>query len=153
LSDSSLIFHRNPWVQKIDGKVYYFSHGDELEPGNLSYKIYKKLLMSKPLEILVTHIAPFSLIDAIGTKASQMSKKRGRRIYNEEKNRANFRAGATKMASGMFDFIIAGHSHIDENIELKSNTKAFTYVNNGFLPERKKFVSVNSHQIQFISLT
>ena len=152
LMDSSLIFHRHPWTQTIDGKVYYFSHGDELEPGNVSYKIYKKLLMSKPIEILVSHVAPFSLIDAIGTKASEMSKKRGRRIYNEEKNRARFRSGAIKKASGIYDFIIAGHSHISENIELKSQAKAFTYVNNGFLPEKKSFIAVDSNHIQFISL-
>jgi UDP-2,3-diacylglucosamine hydrolase len=152
LTDSSLIFHRSPWTQSIDGKMYYFSHGDELEPGNLSYKVYKKILMSKPIEVLVTHVAPYSLIEAIGTKASELSKKRGRKTYNEEKNRARFRSGAIKKASGMFDFIIAGHSHIQENVELKSDIKIFTYINNGFLPEKKNFIFVNSNQIQFVSL-
>ncbi|MFZ4712993.1 MAG: UDP-2,3-diacylglucosamine diphosphatase [Bacteriovoracaceae bacterium] len=152
LSEKLLVFHREPWTTNFQGKSYYFSHGDELEPGNYSYKIYKQVLMSKPIEFIIGHIAPYSLIEAIGTNASKLSKKNGKRSYNEDKNRSRFRQGATYHARGIYDFIVAGHSHIKENIELKSTDKAFHYINNGFFPEQKTFIQMEYNQVKFISL-
>lgn len=146
-----LKIHHVPLVLKFENKQYYLSHGDELEPGNYSYKIYKKLLLSKPLEFIATH-APFKIIEKIGTRASGLSKKRGKRIYNEEKNRTKFRQGAGQMAEGGYQVIIAGHSHIKENIELKTKLGTFHYYNNGFLPNSQEFLSMQGNKIEFVSL-
>ncbi len=152
MSDKLLQFHSGPWTYAIHGKNYYFSHGDELEPGNYSYKIYKKILMSKPMELVISEVAPFKLVDYIGTNASKLSRSKGKRTYNEEKNRQKFRQGAIEKAHGQYEFIIAGHSHIQENIELKGREKSFRYVNNGFLPQSRSFISIDHHEVKFISL-
>lgn len=146
-----LVIHHKPIVQKIGDYQFYLTHGDELEPGNYSYKIYKKILMSKPLEILVT-VVPYQLVDYIGTNASAKSKERSRRYYNEEKNRAKFRRGSITFSKTGSDYIVAGHSHIKENIELRGPQKPFHYINNGFLPETKTFIYFDSKKINFINL-
>lgn len=143
--------HHSPLNLKFDNKNYYLSHGDELEPGNYPYKIYKKILMSHPLEFIASNV-PFHMVEKIGKKASSMSKKRGRRIYNEEKNRAKFRQGATQVAKNGHHFIIAGHSHIKENVELRTTEGTFQYVNNGFLPNTQEFLYMQGNKVEFISL-
>lgn len=143
--------HHQPILKKIGDVKFYFSHGDELEPGNYSYKLYKYLLMSKPTELLVT-AAPYRLVDMIGTKASQKSKERSRRYYNEDVNRAKFRQGSIWAAKNEIEYIIAGHSHIKDNVELRGPNKPFHYVNNGFFPETKSFIYYDSKKISFINL-
>lgn len=147
----SLKLHHSPLVIKFENKNYYLSHGDELEPGNYSYKVYKKVLLSKPLEFIATHV-PFHVVEKIGRKASKISKKRGKRIYNEEKNREKFRQGAIAMAKNGHQVIVAGHSHIKENIELKSSEGTFQYINNGFFPTTQEFLYMQGNKFEFISL-
>lgn len=149
--NGALKIHHHPVVLKYDNKNYYMSHGDELEPGNYSYKIYKQVLLSKPLELIATHV-PFHVVEKIGRRASKLSKKRGKRIYNEEKNRERFRQGAIAIAKNGHHFIVAGHSHIKENIELRSSEGTFQYVNNGFFPNTQEFLYMQGNKFEFICL-
>lgn len=148
-------FHlcNGPKILKINGKNYYFSHGDEIEPGNYSYKIYKILLISRPLNWFINNIAPFQLVEKIGKNASKTSKKINRRNYNSEKTKVKFRTGAKKTKQGLdFDFLFCGHSHIEESIELPSEMTPFFYFNNGFIPQSKKFIHFDNGKANFISL-
>lgn len=139
-----------PETFEIDGKIYYFSHGDEHEVNNESYQRYKALLLTKPLKFVANQIMPYSLLNYLGTRASKMSRKRGSKEYNEEVVRQNFRNGVTQITQGKYNFILGGHSHVKDVFAINEYS---TYVNNGFALRSKSFVLIDNHFVSFPSLS
>ena len=137
-------------ITNIDGKSYYFSHGDEHEVNNVSYQRYKNLILSAPLRFVANYIMPFAVLNYIGERASKMSRKRGSREYNEELVRDTFRKGVTETTKGQFNFILGGHSHVKDVYMLNNNS---VYVNNGYALKSKSFLFIDNHEISFPELT
>lgn len=131
-------------IQSLFGKKYYFSHGDDIEVGNYSYKFYRSLMRSTFIDGL-SQAVPYSIIKLIGEKASKMSRERNVKKYTQESQspeiRDNFRLGAKITALKYdLDFIICGHSHYLESTEIYD--KKF-YFNNGYCPVEKKFTYID----------
>ena len=136
-------------IEMIDGKSYYFSHGDEHEVNNVSYQKYKNLILSKPLKFVANYLMPYSVLNYIGQRASKMSRKRGSKEYNEELIRETFRKGVTETTKGEFNFILGGHSHVKDVFQI---TPYSTYVNNGYALKSKSFIHIDNHVITFPEL-
>jgi UDP-2,3-diacylglucosamine hydrolase len=136
-------------IEIIDGKTYYFSHGDEHEVNNLSYQRYKSLILSAPLKFVANHIMPFAVLNYIGERASKMSRKRGSKDYNEELIRETFRQGVTQTTKGEYNFVLGGHSHVKDVFQINDNS---TYINNGYALKSKTFLYIKDHEISFPSL-
>ncbi len=138
-------------------KKYYFAHGDEIQLGDYQYKIYKKVINSTPLAHLANSIIPYSVLDLIGTKASQLSRMNHRaKSYDFSVLRESYRQGAMHLAKKIKpSFIICGHSHIQDDFSFSLNSKSSQecrYLNNGYAPETKTFLFIDEHQVQFIRL-
>ena len=133
--------HKKPIVKKYFGKSVLFCHGDEIELGNLSYKIYKNFIQSRPLNVVANYVMPFKLLNLIGENASKKSRKRNKSRYgNSQENkkiRDSFRAAAKK-ASLIYgvEQVFCGHSHFKDDFTWDDKN----YKNCGYLPYTKNYI-------------
>jgi UDP-2,3-diacylglucosamine hydrolase len=141
---------QHPWSGEIDGKMYYFSHGDEHEIDNISYQRYKSFIVSPPLKFVANHIMPYSLLNYMGERASKMSRKRGSREYNEQEVKKRFRNGVSVTTGGNYHFVLGGHSHVKDEFSINETS---LYANNGYALKSKTFLFIEDHQLSFPSLT
>lgn len=137
-----------PEVSEWEGKTYYFSHGDEHEPDNVSYQRYKGFILSAPLRFVANHIMPYGVLKYVGERASARSRKKGSRTFDQEKVRNRFREGVTKVTGGKYDFVIGGHSHVQDSYQ---NGKSL-YLNNGYALKSKTFILIQNHSASFVPL-
>jgi len=132
-----------------DGKNrYYLSHGDDHEVDNVSYQRYKKVIFSSPLRFVANYLLPYSLLEFIGRKASQKSRKKGSERFNAELVRARFREGVS-ITNPQANFIIGGHSHVKDDYVLPSGA---IYLNNGYALKEQVFIYIDGQDYQFVSL-
>lgn len=148
--NGEIVVSQAPVLELIDGKVYYFSHGDEHEVDNISYHKYIKFIRSAPLEFIANYIMPYKVINLLGENASKFSRKKGSKQFNAERVRARFRAGVTQTFKENVDFILGGHSHVQDLFTIPGTQS--TYINNGYAPHTKTFIHVEGHKINFFSL-
>lgn len=141
---------QQPLIETIDGKTYYFSHGDEHEVDNPQYQKYKNLITSAPLRFVANYIMPYWLLNFLGERASKISRKRGAREYKEELVKERFRRGVGTTTAGNYNFILGGHSHVRDIYQLSDSS---TYVNNGYALRTRSFILIENHEVSFPDLT
>lgn len=124
--DVGLKLHNDSMETVIDGKKFYITHGDGLSNGDLGYKIIKKILRNRFNQFLYSLIHP-----DIGLWLAQGSSKRSR-LHTNETERVKERYEVTSPAHGSggmqefarkkisegFDYIIMGHMHKAQFIEI-----------------------------------
>lgn len=147
--NNELIISQTPIIETIDGKTYYFSHGDEHEINNHSYQRYKALILSAPLKFVANHIMPYKVLNYVGNRASKLSRKRGSKSYNEDLIKQTFRDGVLQTTSGKYNFVLGGHSHVQDNFLMSEES---IYINNGYAQKSKTFLLIENHHISFPEL-
>lgn len=125
----------------LDGKKFFITHGDGLSKGDTGYKIIKKILRSPVNQFLYSLVHP-----DIGLWLAQGSSKKSRlhtddrqrlkETYADEKDLLSHGSGgmlefASKKIGEGFDFVVMGHIHRPQYIELKENNKAGIYITLG----------------------
>lgn len=151
-------FHLEKLLKQFSVKVYkrpvkitwknleiLFCHGDEIEIGNIGYKIYKAFIRSRPLNIIGNYLLPYKILNYIGFRASAKSRKKNKNRYgNPQKNlkiRDSFRQAAIEACRKYkVSIVVAGHSHFldiykEKNIE---------YFNNGYNPYTKSYIRIEN---------
>jgi UDP-2,3-diacylglucosamine hydrolase len=150
-SEDEVVITQKPIIEFIDGKTYYFSHGDEHEVDNHSYHRYINFIRSKPLKFVANHIMPYAVLNFLGERASKLSRKRGSGKFNKESVRNKFRDGVARKTKGEFDFVLGGHSHVQDTYNIPGSHSV--YLNNGYALQTKTFICIENHQPRFISLS
>ncbi len=154
LNKDKLVLHTAHLDMNLNGKKYYISHGDEIEIGNYTYKIYKKIIRSTPLEFVANYVMPYSVLDSLGKKASIYSRERNR-VSSQDLilNRDSYRIAAISVASKGYDYIICGHNHIKDFFQSEIGGNKFTYINNGYAQESKTFLYLRDDgTFEFVNL-
>jgi len=149
--NGEIIISQDAIVEEIEGKLYYFSHGDEHEIDNISYQKYIRFIRSAPLKFIAEFVMPYSLLNYLGERASRMSRKKGYKKFNEEKVRSRFRSGVLEKTKGAFDFVLGGHSHVQDQWMLPESKSL--YLNNGFALQSKTFIYIENHEFRFEPLS
>jgi len=150
LGNLGISVHKSPIVKEYYGEKILFCHGDEIEIGNPSYKVYKSFVTSRPLNIIANYIMPFRVLNYIGENASKKSRKRNKNRYgNPQDNhiiRDKFREAAS-IAANKFktDIVICGHSHFKDDFSWDSKR----YLNCGYLPITNNYIKIEEGQISF----
>ena len=139
-----------PLIETIEGKTYYFSHGDEHEIDNVNYQKYKAFILSPPLRFVANKMMPYKLLNYLGKIASKSSRKRGSVSYDENLVKKRFRSGVTQTTEGKFNFILGGHSHVKDHFQITNNSY---YINNGYALRSKSFIYIEDHEISFPELS
>lgn len=147
--NNEVIVSQYPIIEDLEGKTYYFSHGDEHEIDNLSYQRYKKFILSPPLRFVAEHVMPYAVLNFVGERASKISRKKGSRIFDEELVRKRFRNGVSSITHGKYNFVLGGHSHVKDVFEISPSS---VYINNGYAMRSQSFILIDNHSIDFPSL-
>ena len=145
-----ILLSQLPVIEEIEGKSYYFSHGDEHEIENLSYQRYKQLILSRPLKFVANHVMPYWLLNFLGERASKMSRKKGSKKFDAQGVRDKFRDGVAKTTEGKFNFVLGGHSHVQDSFSISHGS---TYINNGYALTSKTFLYIEDHHARFEPLS
>lgn len=150
-NDSKFRVFKHEFIEERWGKKFYYAHGDEVEVGNESYLKYKKFITSTPLEFVSNHIMPYWVLTKIGEDQSKRSRERSGH-YSEDSTRATYRDAVKKLANDGYDYIILGHTHVQEEFSAKSEKgRDFTYLNNGFAPKSNGFIYISEAESKFHS--
>lgn len=149
-----LYVHTHHLTTIIDGKKFYFSHGDDIEIGKFKYKSYKLFIKSLPLSLVANYLIPYRLLDWIGNTASQNSKKVNHIRYNDpsycEETRNLFRFSATRAwKKHHFDFLFCGHAHI---ADIWKSPEGFIYANGGPCFLSRQFLVYQKGNIEIVKL-
>jgi UDP-2,3-diacylglucosamine hydrolase len=147
---NEVVVCQSPVIQEIDGKLYYFSHGDEHEVDNLSYQRYIHFIRTKPMKFVADFIMPFSVLNFLGERASKISRKKGAKFFDVEKVRNRFRTGVLTTTKGSYDFVLGGHSHVKDQYSLPGSSSL--YLNNGYALKSRTFLLIDNHCPRFIPL-
>ena len=149
--EQEVVLSYRPLVEEIEGKTYYFSHGDEHEVENIGYHRYIRFIRSQPLKVVADYFMPYSVLNFFGERASKLSRKKGSRKFDPEEVRSRFRSGVMKITQGKYDFVLGGHSHVQD--QYKFSDSETIYLNNGFAMRTKTFLLIDNHKPKFVSLT
>ena len=157
LDKKSFKYIRGGAPLRVKDKSYYFSHGDDIEIGNYFYKIYKLFVRNRFLNYLADKLFTYSFIKDLGRKISDDSRKRNHKydsatFLRKIKTKYRFsveRFFQNKLKDMDIDFVVCGHSHVEEFYE---SEKGFFYLNNGFIPNSKKFLHIDDNKPQFLPL-
>ena len=143
---------------KVGEKNYYFSHGDDIELGNYSYKVYKSIVRSRLLKMVANDFFSFSFMERLGSKVSENSKQRNFKKYKENNFDKVIKEKFIRSAEAFYkkslpqkkyDYIVCGHSH---QKEFYKSQEGFYYLNNGFALKTKTFIFIENHSPEFIKL-
>ncbi len=150
--DDNFIFSKERIHLTHQGTNITLCHGDDIELDNPSYKKYSRIIRSKPIQVLAEWIVPFPFTRMIGNWASAKSRKKNIAQYEsksdliKEKFRSSSEAAYQEVPS---QIIVCGHSHVKDKYE---STLGFIYINNGYFPNEKTFISIEKDQVRFNEL-
>jgi UDP-2,3-diacylglucosamine hydrolase len=145
-----LTIFKSPQIIQRDNKSFYLSHGDEIDLLDRVYQNYKKIISSKPLEYFAKKIMPYHVLEFLGKNASQISKEKGKKTFNLERQKKSIRDQLVNLNKSA-DFLICGHTHIKDQFAL--NEGRTTYYNNGYFPQEKNFIYWDGESISFQSIS
>lgn len=142
------------YIKTPQGFDAHVSHGDDMEIENTGYKIYKKMINNRFVELFAEQILDFDFVEKIGKKASADSRKRNQERYSktaqQELIRKKFRRSAEKLAQTIdVDIIVAGHSHYKDDYETTNGTR---YINNGYALQSQSYICSDEKGIRFVEL-
>lgn len=143
---------------EIDSKLgkLLFTHGDDIEIDNESYRAYKKKINNPFVKFLGDFIVPFSLIEWIGHRASDESRKENLARYELSNEGQSFIKDKFRKSAEIYlrdnqpvNGLICGHSHCKDLYQLEDNK---FYINNGYAPKTQSFIYIDNSGPSFIDL-
>lgn len=153
VSEDLIRIYQGPLFTEISGKKIHVSHGDDIEIDNPSYKAYKRVVNNPFMKFVANYIMPFSLLNFIGTRASNKSRNRNQKKYEirddknvMEKFRESFRREIKRRP---VDILVCGHSHVKDDYTFEEAR----YLNVGYARLEKTFLKISDDgQIDFVNL-
>jgi UDP-2,3-diacylglucosamine hydrolase len=130
----------------LAGKRFYFTHGDQVDRQDVSYRILRAFFRSPVMRALVRCL-PGKWLDRIGQTSSRQSRKRKPRFAKElplermEYLRRVYRSYAAERLAEGFDFVVMGHSHDLDEMNFNIGGRPGQYVNMGFPRVHGSFLS------------
>lgn len=118
--------HREPYVTRINGKVFFLHHGDGLGKYDRKYKALKMLFTSKVAQCLFSNLVHPNWALWFGHKWSYSSRysKGIAETYRGEKEFI-YQFAVEESLKGNYDFMIFGHRHTPVEVQLPNDAKMF----------------------------
>lgn len=149
---------KEPFIEKSGPQKILFTHGDELVFWDTFYQNYRAFMRTKFLYNFGKFFFPYKAFRYFGDIALAKSLKR-REHYKpyetSEEDRVKVREGAKKvleLGSESIDIIVAGHTHIEDDVVINRGDSKTHYINNGFPPRSQKFILLQSGQASLRAL-
>jgi UDP-2,3-diacylglucosamine hydrolase len=134
----------------LGNKKYHYCHGYEVDYYNHYFENWKNIYTSKWFSFFVSYLLPYFFIEFLAHRASNNSKKRGKKVFNFEEAKNKYLIGAEVfLKEKKIDGVICGHTHIQENHEYEDGS---VYINCGYPLKDKNYLLFNGTNFEFISL-
>lgn len=115
-------------ILQIDNKKFYLAHGDGFGPGDLMYKILKKIFASRVSQWLFARFHPNLGIGIANLWSTHSRYSRETRPFEGEDKEWLILYSKELLEKEHFDFLIYGHRHSPLDLKLKENSR---YINLG----------------------
>jgi len=138
--------HPRDVLIEMNGKRFFFSHGDLVDPKDYGYFALRAFLRSPVMKAFVT-VMPGRVIAAIGNAMSATSQKKGPRLPANlptpqmERLRILYRSFAAEKLSQGYDFVVMGHCHDLDEMQFNIGGRPGQYINIGYPRAHGSFVS------------
>lgn len=147
-------FHDDSILLTDEGKRFFIGHGDTIEIENPSYQVYKRLITSRFIKLLLDQVVSYRFVSAVGRWASSRSRKRNTKRYSDPQSdsliRERFRESARRVVAAIpVSYVICGHSHVQDHYQFENGTH---YLNNGYFLKSKTYLEIEGSLIRFVSL-
>lgn len=145
-SFSSVYLHPHDVSVMIQGKRFYFAHGDTVVRSDYGYRFLRAFFRSPIMKFLV-FLVPGSWLAKFGEWSSAMSRKRNSRqapkhsLQKREFLRTAYRSHAAEILARGYDFVVMGHCHDLDEMVFKIGTRQGQYVNIGYPRIHGSFLS------------
>jgi UDP-2,3-diacylglucosamine hydrolase len=126
----------------LEGKKFYFAHGDLVDPYDYGYRLMRAFFRSRAMKLIVKLI-PGKFLEHIGKSSSQLSRAGHAELPHKkiEPLRRQFRNYAAEQLANGYDFVVLGHCHDLDEMSFKIGGRNAQYVNIGFPRVHGSFVS------------
>ncbi len=161
------LYLRKFWQQEVGVKVHdgpeFFNlgsvkvrveHGDLMNPDDKGYLLLKRLLQSQPMKFIAKNI-PGPGVSWIGERASRASRHytSNQKKMHEDSVKAFMHAYAERVVEDKtFDYLIAGHTHVDDEYSFSHNGEQVYSINLGSWFETQKVLCLDEKGHHFIQI-
>ncbi len=146
--------HRDEYFFELGDITVRAEHGDLMNKDDKGYLFLRKALRTFPMNILATQL-PGKVVDIIGDRSSRASRFYNDRHTKEYKSKviSITRDYAQEVVQERhFDFIITGHTHVEDDFTFEQSGKKVRSVNLGSWLDRPKAFLLTSSEQKFIEL-
>lgn len=142
-------YARSGFALQTGDKNVYFCHGDELDLDNKAYRRWKKIYSSRIFGFFISNILSYSVVEAVGRRASENSRQRGRETFDFDRQKERYRKAAERfLDASPADLLVSGHTHIADDHYFEGGS----YHNVGFPPKDNAFLLVDEQGVHRIPL-
>ena len=133
------VIHPHDVSLEIQGKKFFFAHGDTVDRGDYSYRILRSFFRSPVMKTLVA-VTPGKWLERIGKASSEQSRRARARFSAElpiermERLRLVYRNYAAERLAQGYDFVVMGHCHDLDEMSFLIEGRSGQYVNVGYPP-------------------
>lgn len=132
-----LKIHSHDVKLEISGRKFFVAHGDTVDREDYKYRVLRVFFRSPVMKALVK-LAPGELLDQIGKKSSDTSRKGKPLLTSQlpidkmESLRKKYRSYAAEKLTEGFDFVVMGHCHDLDQMKFKIGDRTGQYINVGY---------------------
>lgn len=126
----NIIVYHHPEEFVLHGKKFYIGHGDGLGPGDMGYKMVKKVFRNRISQWLFAILPPnigMGIADFFSRKSRQKTGSTDE-VFLGEENEWLVVYCRTLLKSHHYDYLVFGHRHLPIDLEVKDNSR---YINLG----------------------
>jgi UDP-2,3-diacylglucosamine hydrolase len=113
-----LNIHMDEWRVTLDGRRYWFHHGDGLAASDVNYRRMKRVFRNPVAQALFGGIVHPDLAIGLGRATSDEGRRKNQRRESIWPPIEEYRAAAQRVLKSGEDVVVVGHTHIEETTEL-----------------------------------
>jgi UDP-2,3-diacylglucosamine hydrolase len=143
-----LQLHSSDFELELDGRRFFFSHGDLVDRKDYGYRFLRVMFRSPLMKALVA-VVPGAWLEWVGHRSSQASRESKPRLPAQlptgrlEYLRNTYRSFAAERLARGCDFVVMGHCHDLDEKNFVIDGRGGQYVNVGYPRVHGSFLSWN----------
>jgi UDP-2,3-diacylglucosamine hydrolase len=117
-NEIGLKIHMDEWRVELDGRRYWFHHGDGLAASDVNYRRMKRVFRNRFAQVLFGGIVHPDLAIGLGRATSDEGRKQNQRRNSVWPPLEEYHAAAERVLKSGEDVVVIGHTHVEETEEL-----------------------------------